>query len=211
MQRRLQDGLTSRDEPRAILDRLSLSLAALAGFSLDDMTQDAGWRLLRIGRRLERLQFGADLLTQHITSAAATRQRNVEWLLEAYDSMRIYRSRYALAPELGPALDLLLRDTEHPGALGFLARALARDLLALSVSLRTSVDGSAEDALDAGIPKLSNEQLLALENPAREGEVARQALAVKLRAIAAAAGALSDRLSMRHFAHISLNTQALAT
>jgi uncharacterized alpha-E superfamily protein len=211
MQRRLQDGLTSRDEPRAILDRLSLSLAALAGFSLDDMTQDAGWRLLRIGRRLERLQFGADLLTQHITSPTATRQRNVEWLLEAYDSMRIYRSRYALAPELGPALDLLLRDTEHPGALGFLARALARDLLALSVSLRTAADETAEDALDAAIPKLSNEQLSALENPTREGEVARLALAVKLRAIATAAGALSDRLSMRHFAHISLNTQALAT
>jgi len=211
MQQRLQDGLAARDEPRAVLDRLSLSLAALAGFSLDDMTQDAGWRLLRIGRRLERLQFGADLLALHLASATATRQRNVEWLLEAYDSMRIYRSRYALAPQLGPALDLLLRDAEHPGALAFLAHALTRDLLALSVTLGTSLDGNAEDALDAAIPELSNEQLLALENNDRDAEVARQALAVRLRAIAAAAGALSDRLSMRHFAHISLNTQALAT
>src|SRR5262249_5401430 len=143
MQRRLQDGLASRDEPRAVLDRLSLALAALAGFSLDDMTQDAGWRLLRIGRRLERLQFRAELLAQHLTAATATRQRNVEWLLEAYDSMRIYRSRYALAPQLGAALDLLIRDTEHPGSLGFLTRALARDLLALSVSLRTSLNGAA--------------------------------------------------------------------
>jgi uncharacterized alpha-E superfamily protein len=132
-------------------------------------------------------------------------------LLEAYDSMRIYRSRYALAAQLGPALDLLLRDTEHPGALGFLARALARDLLALSVSLGTSLDGAAEEALDAAIPELSNNQLLALEGNGREAEATRQALVVKLRAIAAAAGGLSDRLSMRHFAHISLNTQALAT
>jgi len=207
MQRRMQEGLSARDEPRAILDRLTHSLAALAGFSLDDMTQDAGWRLLRIGRRLERLQFGADLLAQHVMIPTATGQRHVEWLLEAYDSMRIYRSRYALAAQLGPALDLLLRDTEHPGALGFLARALARDLLALSVS----IDGAAEDALDAAIPELSNDQLLALEGSGREAEAARLALAVKLRAIAAAAGALSDRLSMRHFAHISLNTQALAT
>ena len=211
MQRRLQDGLTSRDEPRAILDRLSLALAALAGFSLDDMTQDAGWRLLRIGRRLERLQFGADLLAQHVTSATPTRQRNVEWLLEAYDSMRIYRSRYALAPQLGAALDLLIRNTEHPGSLGFLTRALARDLSALSVSLKTSLNGAAEDALDVDVPELSEEQLLALESPAREGEAARQQLAARLRLIAGAAGALSDRLTMRHFAHISLNTQALAT
>src|SRR6202000_266226 len=149
MQRRLQEGLAARDEPRAILDRLSLSLAALAGFSLDDMTQDAGWRLLRIGRRLERLQFGADLLAQYVTSEAATRQRNVEWLLEAYDSMRVYRSRYAVAPQLGPALDLLLRDTEHPGALAFLSRALMRDLVALSASLGTSSGAAADDAVEA--------------------------------------------------------------
>ena len=211
MQRRLQEGLAARDEPRAILDRLSLSLAALAGFSLDDMTQDAGWRLLRIGRRLERLQFGADLLAHYITTESATRQRNVEWLLEAYDSMRVYRSRYAVAPQLGPTLDLLLRDTEHPGALAFLSRALMRDLAALSVSLGASSDGAAEDALEAGIPVLGDDELLALENEDREADRARQALAVRLRAVAAAAGTLSDRLSLRHFAHISLNSQALAT
>jgi uncharacterized circularly permuted ATP-grasp superfamily protein/uncharacterized alpha-E superfamily protein len=199
MQRRLQEGLASRDEPREILDRLTLSLAALAGFSLDDMTQDAGWRLLRIGRRLERLQFGADLLAQHITSASATRQRHVEWLLEVTDSMRLYRSRYAAAPQLGLALDLLLRDTEHPGALAFLAHALTRDLLALSNT----------DTLEMAVPVLGDEELLALENETAAAE--RQALAVRLRAVATAAGTLSDRLSMRHFAHISLNTQALAT
>lgn len=211
MQRRLAEGLAARDEPRAILDRLSLSLAALAGFSLDDMTQDAGWRLLRIGRRLERLQFGADLLANYIITESATRQRNVEWLLEAYDSMRVYRSRYAVAPQLGPALDLLLRDTEHPGALAFLSRSLTRDLLALSVSLGASSGGGAEDALEAGIPVLGDDELLALENEDREADRARQALAVRLRAVAAAAGTLSDRLSLRHFAHISLNSQALAT
>jgi uncharacterized circularly permuted ATP-grasp superfamily protein/uncharacterized alpha-E superfamily protein len=202
MQRRLQEGLASREEPRALLDRLSLSLAALAGFSLDDMTQDAGWRLLRIGRRLERLQFAADLLAHYITFSAATRQRHVEWLLESYDSLRIYRSRYAVTPQLGPALDLLIRDTEHPTALAFLSRSLARDLAALS---------SARDALEEPIPSLSDTELLSLEGHDEEAETARQALAGKLRSLSAAAGALSDRLSMRHFAHISLNSQALAT
>jgi hypothetical protein len=75
MQRRLQDGLGSREEARAILDRLSLSLAALAGFSLDDMTQDAGWRLLRIGRRLERLQFAAQFLALYLSSDPAAPRR----------------------------------------------------------------------------------------------------------------------------------------
>jgi uncharacterized alpha-E superfamily protein len=162
------------------------------------MTQDAGWRLLRIGRRLERLQFGADLLAHFVTSDAAARHRHVEWLLEAYDSLRIYRSRYAVTPQLGPALDLLIRDSEHPTALAFLTRSLARDLTALS---------SAPDTLEEPIPSLSDAALLALE----EDEGARQALVERLRSLSAAAGALSDRLSMRHFAHISLNSQAIAT
>jgi uncharacterized circularly permuted ATP-grasp superfamily protein/uncharacterized alpha-E superfamily protein len=211
MQRRLQEGLTSRDEPRAVLDRLSLSLAALAGFSLDDMTQDAGWRLLRIGRRLERLQFAADLLAHYLSSAGAAGQRQVEWLLEAYDSLRIYRTRYAVTAQLGPALDLLIRDPEHPAALGFLSRSLARDLAALSATLGRSHDGAAEDALEDAIPALSDSALLSLEANGQEGERSREALAARLRTLATAAGALSDRLSMRHFAHISLDSQALAT
>jgi uncharacterized circularly permuted ATP-grasp superfamily protein/uncharacterized alpha-E superfamily protein len=210
MQRRLQEGLAAREEPRAILDHLSLSLAALAGFSLDDMTQDAGWRLLRIGRRLERLQFSADVLAFYIGSENATRQRHVEWLLEAYDSMRVYRSRYAVTPQLGPALDLLVRETEHPGALTFLSRALARDLAALSSALGTSSDGAAQDVLEENVPTLSNDELLALESNSEEAGRARQALATHLRGLAAASGRLSDRLSLRHFAHISLNSQALA-
>jgi uncharacterized circularly permuted ATP-grasp superfamily protein/uncharacterized alpha-E superfamily protein len=211
MQRRLQDSLATREEPRAILDRLSLSLAALAGFSLDDMTQDAGWRLLRIGRRVERLQFAADLLAHYVTSSSATRQRHIEWLLEAYDSLRIYRSRYAVTPQLGPALDLLIRDSEHPTALAFLARSLERDLTALSLALGRANNGVAEDALDDTVPSLTDAELLSLEANGPEGERAREALAGRLRAVATAAGALSDRLSMRHFAHISLNSQAIAT
>jgi len=207
MQRRLQEGLASREEPRAILDRLALSLAALAGFSLDDMTQDAGWRLLRIGRRLERLQFGAGLLAWYVGSGPATGQRHVEWLLEAHDSLRVYRSRYSVTPRLGPVLDLLVRDREHPLALTFLSRALARDLEALAASLGTA----SEDMMEEEPPLLSDEDLLALECDGSQAAHARQLLAARFRNLASAAGALSDRISMRHFAHISLDSQALAT
>ena len=86
-----------------------------------------------------------------------------------------------------------------------------RDLVALSVSLGTSSGGAAEDALEAHIPALGDDELLALEGVTGEAVRARQALAARLRAVAVSAGTLSDRLSMRHFAHISLNSQALAT
>jgi uncharacterized circularly permuted ATP-grasp superfamily protein/uncharacterized alpha-E superfamily protein len=207
MQRRLQDSVAAREDPRTALDQLLLSLAALAGFAFDDMTQDEGWRLLRVGRRLERLQFAAGLLAQHLASEWATRQSHVEWLLEAYDSNRIYRSRYVVAPRLGPMLDLLVRDSEHPRALAFQARAIARDL----ETLATSLGITGEMGLDEAIPQLTDAKLTALEAEGTEAVQARRAMSDRLRALSWAAGQLSDRLSLRHFSHITLDAQALAT
>ena len=206
MQRRVQEALTARQEPRAVLDRLLLSLAALAGFALDDMTQDAGWRLLRVGRRIERLQFICGLLAQHVASDCALHTGRIEWLLDAYDSIRVYRSRYVASPRLGPMLDLLVRDSEHPRAIAFLAPAIEQDVAALAQSL-----GSGDDILTETVPDLTDDDLLSLDFLGPQGETARHALAARLRSLGASAGALSDRLSLRHFSHISFDSHALAT
>jgi len=207
MQRRLNESVDAQEDTRTALDQLLLSLAALAGFAFDDMTQDEGWRLLRVGRRLERLQFAAGLLAQHLASNWATRQSHVEWLLEAYDSNRIYRARYVVAPRLGPMLDLLVRDPEHPRALAFQSRAIARDLEKVNHSL--GITG--ELGLDEAIPQLTDAKLAALEAEGAAAEQARRAMADRLRALGWAAGQLSDRLCLRHFSHIAQSAQALAT
>ena len=207
LQRELREGVASREAPRQILNRLLLQLAALAGFALDDMTQDPGWRLLRIGRRLERLQLVARLLAKLLASPSARQPAQVEWLLTACDSLRIYRPRYMAAPRLAPTLDLLIRDDEHPGALAFQWQAIARDMQALERSLElTTSDGISEP-----IPALSDSRLLLMEAEGTSAAAARADLAMRLQGLAAAAGALSDRISLRHFSHISLDSQALAT
>jgi uncharacterized alpha-E superfamily protein len=206
MQRRLQEALTARQEPRAELDRLLLSLAALSGFALDDMTQDAGWRLLRVGRRIERLQYVCGLLAHHLASDCALQPGRIEWLLDAYDSTRVYRSHYVASPRLGPMLDLLIRETEHPRAIAFLSRAISQDVTALSQLL----NGAPEELLADGCLALTDEELLQLERPGAQGEGARLSLAARLRALAADVGDLSDRLSLRHFSHISCDSHALA-
>jgi uncharacterized alpha-E superfamily protein len=206
LQRHLQESIAAREEPRETLDQLLLSLAALAGFAFDDMTQDEGWRLLRVGRRLERLQFVAGLLAQHLASASATQPGHIEWLLEAYDSIRVYRSRYVVAPSLGPMLDLLIRDAEHPRALAFQWHAIAKDL----AELAASVGGNPDDVLEEAIPQLSDGELLVLECEGQEAQAARHSLGARLKVLGGAAGQLSDRLSLRHFSHISLDSHALA-
>jgi uncharacterized circularly permuted ATP-grasp superfamily protein/uncharacterized alpha-E superfamily protein len=207
LQQQLHEGVVAREAPRQMLDRLLLSLAALAGFSLDDMTQDAGWRLLRIGRRLERLQFVARLLSRHLAGESAKQHGHVEWLLNVCDSLRIYRPRYVAAPRLGPTLDLLIRDAEHPRALAFQARAIAGDMERLGKILQLETG----DALSEPIPTLTDSQLRVLEGDGPAAAAARLNLAGRLQQLALAAGQFSDRLSMRHFSHTSLDSQAVAT
>jgi len=197
LQRQVQEASASREEPREALERLAMSLAALSGYAAEDMTHDEGWRLLRIGRRVERLQFTAGLLAQHLLSAAATRQGQVEWLLDVCHSISIYRSRYFVAPRLGSALDLLVRDAHHPVALAFQCGSIARDLEDLAASLKISRD----PGLEATIPEFTDDDLLTLENEGDAAHAARLALAAKLRTLQAAGAQLSDRLSMRHFSH----------
>ncbi|HKT74235.1 MAG TPA: circularly permuted type 2 ATP-grasp protein [Steroidobacteraceae bacterium] len=206
IQRRLQESTAVRGEVRDLLDHLLLSLAALAGFAFDDMTQDEGWRLLRVGRRLERLQFAATLLAQHLASDTAIRQEHIEWLLEAYDSVRVYRSRYVVAPRLGPMLDLLVRDAEHPRALAFQWHAISRDLAAVARSL-----GGSETSWARQMPIITDEELAQVESDGAEAREARRLMAERVRALSEAAAQLSDRLSLRHFSHISLDTHTLAT
>jgi uncharacterized circularly permuted ATP-grasp superfamily protein/uncharacterized alpha-E superfamily protein len=197
LQRQVQEATASRQEPREALERIALSLAALSGYAAEDMTHDEGWRLLRIGRRLERLQFTAELLAQHLVAATATRQGQVEWLLDVCHSISIYRSRYFVAPRLGSALDLLVRDVHHPVSLAFHRNSIARDLEELAASLKISAD----PGLEAMIPEFTDSELLTLEVESDEAQVSRRALAASLRALHVAAAKLSDRLSMRHFSH----------
>lgn len=203
LQRQLQEGPRLRGDPRKALEGLLLSLAAFAGLALDDMRQDQGWRLLSIGRRIERLQFCTRLLSQFLASPLATQQAHVEWLLSACDSLRVYRPRYAVAPRLGSMLDLLMRDVEHPRSLSFQRHALAADLAAIAAH-----HGAQIEALTDPLPSLSDADLVALEGP--EGQP-RQALSRALWAQHEAAERLSDRLSMRYFSHTRLDSQALAS
>jgi uncharacterized circularly permuted ATP-grasp superfamily protein/uncharacterized alpha-E superfamily protein len=205
MQRLLQGSQTDRDEVAAALDELGLSLTALAGFALDDMTQDSGWRLLRIGRSVERLQITATRLALHLREESIMQAAQVEWTLGTFDSLRMYRQRYVTAPRLAPMLDLLVRDADHPRSIGFLHRRLESDLARIGAE----VDQSVDDRLEAPPPCPADDELLALEQAGDAGSARREALGRSLDELASAAGRLSDRISARHFAHIALDARAI--
>ena len=183
------------------LNRLVMSLAALSGFALDDMTRDEGWRFLMIGRRLERLQFLSSSLAAFLRSDAVFDQAGLEWLLELGNSSITYRSRYLAVAQLIPVLDLLLLDEQNPHAVLFQLKLVARTLKRLNDDFAAP----RETALPDLVARLSRFDLRCLENPLF-GEASLRAaldgLADLLQEVADASGQVSDRLALRHFAHV---------
>ena len=206
LQRQMQESSVSVGSSREVYERLLLSLAALTGFSEEDMMHDEGWRVMRLGRRIERLQFVAGILVQQLTSAQPMRAETIEWLLDVCDSTPIYRARYAGAPRLSQMLNLLLYDDGHPMALAFHRRSIERDLEDLARSLGGERERGVPDL--PLLPAGTAERLDANDAP---GRAARAALAQELAAVAAGASELSDRLSRHYFALIESDAHALAT
>jgi uncharacterized circularly permuted ATP-grasp superfamily protein/uncharacterized alpha-E superfamily protein len=206
MQRDFHEAGRARKDPRETLDELLLSLAALAGFALDDMTQDDGWRLLMIGRRLERMQFLAEVLAQRLESGKMPTQAELEWLLDIGDSTITYRTRYLASPRLGETLDLLVFDQSNPRALAFQWHTIEFSLVRLAASL----GGAPDDTLDEVVALVAGMQLAAVDGSSARAERARQNLAEQLNALAAAAGKLSDRLSLKHFSMVELEVRTVA-
>ncbi|MEG0966877.1 MAG: circularly permuted type 2 ATP-grasp protein [Pseudomonas sp.] len=197
----LDDDAADFGEQVDFLNRLVMSMAALSGFALDDMTRDEGWRFLMIGRRIERLQSLCSSLAAFLRGPAVTDQAGLEWLLELGNSSITYRSRYLAVAQLIPVLDLLLLDEQNPHAVVFQLNLLVR-------AYRRLCDEFASTA-DPGLALLA-QQLKHFDLRSLEGSLFGSAsvhavltgLADLLQAIAEASGEISERLALRHFAHV---------
>jgi uncharacterized alpha-E superfamily protein len=115
-------------EALAFLDQVLLTSSSLAGFAMDNMTRDDGWRFLIIGRRIERLVFLANAVAGFLRLESARAAGSLEWLLELTDSIITYRSRYMIQPQVLPALDLIVFDDGNPHSVAFQLQILVRYL-----------------------------------------------------------------------------------
>jgi uncharacterized alpha-E superfamily protein len=111
-----------------VLGRLGVKLAAVTGAQTDRMTRDDGWRLLAIGRHVERLGALAQALRVLIERNALSHEEGFELVLELFDSTITYRSLYQSRQEMPPLIDLLVINTDNPRALAGVARRLMREM-----------------------------------------------------------------------------------
>jgi uncharacterized circularly permuted ATP-grasp superfamily protein/uncharacterized alpha-E superfamily protein len=170
------------------LHRLSVDLAAVAGAQADRMTRDDGWRLLTIGRQIERLACMAGALAAFEATAALTDETGFDLLLTLADSTVTYRALYQGRQELAPLLHLLVVDAANPRSLACVVEVLRGEIARLPAP-----------PADLLAPPEAWPPLAALCAAGADRRVAALArLAAELRA---AAFALSDAIGARYFSH----------
>lgn len=198
-------------EAIAFLDRVLGVSSSLTGFAMDNMTRDDGWRFLVIGRRLERLGFLAQAMSNFLRMDSTRAPGCLDWLLELADSIITYRSRYSRLPELLPVIDLLVFDESNPHGVLFQAEVLGRYLERMVREL--AADDCPMQLLEA-TKTLRRYNLEHFEHVPfaafREGSPCDE-LATLLDELDAAACELSDWLGMRYFTHVgNISRQTMA-
>ena len=178
----------SQSEVMTILDDATVSLMTLAGFALDGMTRDLGWRFMSIGRRLERLQFQSVVLQRAL---AMDENGNLDWLLELSDSIITYRARYRAQPEWLPVLDLLLRDETNPRSILFQIDGILGALTKIATTY-----GDCGQHLLAPL----KDELLALQ-PGADLNYGNAKLSDLLHRIGLASAAFSEQISVQFFSY----------
>ena len=206
LQREFRRDEAERRDARETLDRLLLSLVALAGVALDDMTQDDGWRLMMIARRLERLRFLSRVIALRLISARTPLRGELEWLLEIGDSAITYRTRHRAAPVWDCTIDLLVYEARNPRALAFQWQAID----SLLTDVAESLGYRAQDALHEPIAKLLELKEANLNGDLEMVRVSRRNLSERLINLNAAAGLLSDQLTSQHFSHVEFEQRAVS-
>ena len=169
------------------LDRAVTSMMTLSGFVLDGMTRNVGWRFLSMGRRIERL---SNLCVGLQVATTQGRTHGLDWLLELADSTGTYRSRYMVAPEWMPVLDLLLRDDSNPRSVAYQVKGLAEYV----AKLELSHGRFASDVIQPA-------QAALRDLDARDLDPESPVVAELLDQLRKAAGAVSDELTLKFFSH----------
>ena len=186
-----QVGRYSATEALALLDSLALELAALAGEQSDRMTRDDGWRMLTLGRQLERLWLMSNTLDQALQQGEPQGEA-FELLLAQFDCSMTYRSLYQRQQELPPLLDLLLLEPNIPRSLACILPLLRQALSQLPPVVGTST----------GLARLLPEACPDLPQLCCIDAQGRFAVALQwLRQGSAAASEICARLGQLYFSH----------
>lgn len=103
-------------------------LTSLTGLSFENLSREAGWYFLEIGRRIERANNLIQTMQSMINLELHTDKNILETALSLNDIRITYRRRYRHKIEVGPVFDILLFDDSNPRSLGYQMEQLKNNI-----------------------------------------------------------------------------------
>jgi uncharacterized alpha-E superfamily protein len=189
------------DGALALLNEILESLAAFSGMQMENMTRSLGWRLLDIGRRVERISHMSRLIREMTTDGDPASDGRLELLLELGDSSMTYRTRYLSTVQLYAVIDLLLTDDSNPRSVAFQVKSLSDHLRTLPHEQENAVVSREQyliTAMDSQLRLADLAQLCAIPKKDRP----RDHLIQFLFALERQNYELSDVLARKYFTHV---------
>jgi uncharacterized circularly permuted ATP-grasp superfamily protein/uncharacterized alpha-E superfamily protein len=179
------------------LERLAMQVMAMTGAQSDRMTRDDGWRMLSIGRQVERLVTLAHALAEAFDTGTVDTDTGFALVLALFDSTITYRSRYLQRRDAQSLLELLALDRDNPRSLAWISATMRARLAKL------------ENVALGEIPELLRERALphtwvqTTLAPALEVSAGGDPSMIvdRLRSAIDEASGLSNVLSQRYFSH----------
>ncbi len=183
-----------------LLNAMIQNVSAITGMIQENMTRGYGWRLLDMGRRIERTRFAARLVRGLTTQGEPAESGALNLLLELVDSTMTYRSRYKSLPQLPAVLDLVMSDDTNPRSLIFQIAEIEEHL---SVMPLEQESGPVSDAQKIVISLLAELRLADVRKLAsvRSRAGLRTHLDRVLTRIELGADELSDVIERTYFSH----------
>jgi uncharacterized alpha-E superfamily protein len=116
------------------LKAASEHLVAMTGLQTDRMTRDDGWRLLSIGRHIERLGFLSSALRNGLETQSVLYNGGFESMVALFDSSITFQAQYQQSRDIAALVDLLVQDRDNPRSLAWVAHTLRGRLAKLAGS-----------------------------------------------------------------------------
>jgi uncharacterized circularly permuted ATP-grasp superfamily protein/uncharacterized alpha-E superfamily protein len=182
------------------LQNASDLLAGITGSQTDRMVRDNGWRMLSIGRHIERLTTLARALELAMKHRSLNETDGFEAMIALFDSTITFHAQYQQRRDMVALLDLLVMNRDNPRSLGWVIQTLRGRL------------AKAEDAeLALGLPDPDTWALTELSywRVDDAGERNYQTLAELLSLCETSAATLSDDLTRLHFSHADQPNQSV--
>jgi uncharacterized circularly permuted ATP-grasp superfamily protein/uncharacterized alpha-E superfamily protein len=109
-------------------------LAAITGLQTDRMTRDDGWRLLSIGRHIERLGFLSSALRNGFETKSVHHSGGFEAMVALFDSTITFHAQYQQSRDMAALIDLVVLDRDNPRSMAWVVQTLRGRLAKLSGS-----------------------------------------------------------------------------